>query len=122
MTQPPATPAPTVLVVEHSPAIRRLFDVVLRDIAGRVFVVEDPAGARMILGHESIDVVVLEPQGASRLSWDLLDELVAADIPTVVVTSRADEEILDEATRRGAAAVMTKPFLHTELGTIINSV
>jgi DNA-binding response OmpR family regulator len=122
MTQPPAIPASTLLVVEHSPAIRRLFEVLLRDVAGRVFIVEDPDGARAILGAESIDVVVLEPQGPSRLHWDLLDEFVVADIPTVVVTSRVEEEILDEAARRGATAVMTKPFHPTELEGVINAI
>lgn len=119
MTRPTAPRAPSVLVVEPSPAIRRLFDVVLRDVAEQLFTAEDPAVARRILETESIDVVVLEPQGTNEFSWTLLDELVAADIPTVVVTSRADEEVLDEATRRQAAAVLTKPFLSTELAAAI---
>jgi DNA-binding response OmpR family regulator len=121
MTKPAATPAPTVLVVERSPAIRRLLDVVLRDVASRVFFVDDPAGARTILRDESVDVVVLEPQGASRLDWDLLDELVATGMPTVVVTSRADEQILNEATGRGAVAVMMKPFNPPQLKAVINA-
>lgn len=119
MTQPHAPRAPSVLVVEHSPAIRRLFDVVLRDVAGRVFTAEDPDAARIILASEPIDVVVLEPQGANEFSWELLDELVADAIPTVVVTSRAEEHVLDEAVRRHAAAILTKPFLRTELEEII---
>ena len=119
MTKPHARRALSVLVVEHSPTIRRLFDVVLRDIAERVFTAENPDAARMILGNEPIDVVVLEPQGANEFSWDLLDELVADAIPTVVVTSRAEEHVLDEAARRHAVAILTKPFLRTELEDII---
>ena len=115
MTQPPAPRGPSLLVVEHSPAIRRLFNVVLRDVAGQIFTASDPDVARGILENEPIDVVVLEPQWANGLSWSLLDELVAMDIPAVVVTSRADEEVLEEAARRGAAAILTKPFLSTEL-------
>lgn len=120
MTRPPASRAPSVLIVEPSPAIRRLFDVVLRDLAGQIFSAADPDTARDILENEPIDVVVLEPQGANELSWSLLDELVAADIPTVVVTSRADEDVLNEAARRRASAILTKPFLSTELAAAIN--
>jgi DNA-binding NtrC family response regulator len=120
MTQPPAPRAPSVLVVEHSPAIRRLFDVILRGVAGQLFTAEDPAAARLVLENEPIDVVVLEPQGANEFSWNLLDELVAAGIPTVVVTSRVDEDVLDEAARRHAAAILTKPFRSTELAAAIN--
>jgi len=122
ITQPPAKPSPTVLVVEHSAAIRRLFSVVLREVAGRVLVVENADEAREMLARESIDVVVLEPQGAIRINWDLLDELVAADIPTVVVTSRVEEEILIEVSRRGAAAVLTKPFHKGELHNVIREI
>ena len=122
MTHNQAKPGPTVLVVEHSAAIRRLFSVVLREVADRVLVVENPDEAREMLRRESIDVVVLEPQGAIRINWELLDELVAADIPTVVVTSRAEEEVLQEASRRHAAAVLTKPFRKRELLNVINEI
>ena len=99
-----------------------LDELVLREVAGRVLAVENPDEAREMLGRESIDVVVLEPQGPVRIDWDLLDELVAADIPTVVVTSRAEEEILMEASRRRAAAVLTKPFHKGELHKAISEI
>ena len=63
---------------------------------------------------------MLEPQGPSEFSWDLLDRLLAAGIPTVVVTSRADEDLLDEAARRHAAAILTKLILSTEPAAAIN--
>lgn len=122
MTEPPVPrSAPSVLVVEQSAAIRRLFSVVLRDVAGQIFTAADPDAARqLLLENESIEVVVLEPQGTREFSWNLLDELVAAAIPTVIVTSRADEDVLDEAARRHATAILTKPFLSTELAAAIN--
>ena len=119
MTKLPATPTPTVLVVEHSAAIRRLFEVVLRDVAGRILIVDLPNSAREILRTEAVDVVVLEPHGADGLDWSLLDELVAADIPTIIVTSRADEAVFAEAGRRGATVVLTKPFQPVELQDLI---
>jgi DNA-binding NtrC family response regulator len=108
-----------VLVVEHSAAIRRLFEVVLRDVAGQIYSAADNSTARLVLEHESIDVVVLDPQCDDEFSWSLLDELVAAEIPTVVVTSRAEEDVVAEATRRRAAAVFTKPFRSTDLTAVI---
>lgn len=119
MTQPPIARAPSVLVVEPSAAIRRLFDVVLRDVAGQIYSAANDSTARLVLKHEPIDVVVLEPQGNDEFSWSLLDELVAAEIPTVVVTSRATEDVLAEATRRRATAVFTKPFRSRDLIAVI---
>lgn len=119
MTKLPATPTPTVLVVEHSAAIRRLFEVVLRDVAGKLLIVDFPNSAREILRTESVDVVVLEPHGSDGINWDLLDELVAADIPAIIVTSRVDDAVFAEAGRRGAAVVITKPFQPVELQELI---
>ena len=119
MTKVPATPTATVLVVEHSAAIRRLFEVVLRDVAGRLVITDGPDPARDALRTETFDVVVLEPHGADGLDWDLLDELVTDDIPTIIVTSRADDAVFAEAGRRGAAVVITKPFQPVELQTLI---
>ena len=122
MTRDPVTPTASVLVVEHSPAIRRLFEVVLRNVADPLFIAEDLKKARRLLAAESIDVVVVEPQGPNLLSWDLLDDLVAAAIPAIVVTSRVDEQVQAEAARRGAVAFLAKPFMPLELQMIIRDI
>lgn len=122
MTRDSVTPTASVLVVEHSPAIRRLFEVVLRDVAHPLFIVEDQDDARKVLAAEPIDVVVMEPQGPYEIRWGLLDELVAAAVPAIVVSSRVDEQVQAEATLRGATAFLTKPFMPAELQTIIRNI
>lgn len=120
MTQPHTPRLPNVLVVENSPAIRRLFQVVLRRVAAQVFLAADQDSARANLGEEAIDIAVVEPQGPTSLRWDLIDELVALAIPTIVVTSNATEGVLDEAVRHNASVVLTKPFSPDDLVDAIN--
>lgn len=110
-----------VLVVEHSAAIRRLFEVVLRTVADPLFIVENQHQARIVLATKSIDVVVLEPHGRHQINWSLLDDLIAAAIPVVVVTSRVDERVQEEAIRRGATAFLAKPFIPAQLQMIIRN-
>ena len=47
--------------------------------------------------------------------------LAAAAMPTIVVTSRVDEEMDEEATRRGANAFIAKPFKPAELQMVLRS-
>jgi DNA-binding response OmpR family regulator len=122
MTRDSVAPTASVLVVEHSAPIRRLFEVVLRDVADPLFIAEDQDEAHRLLAAEAIDVVAMEPQGADELCWDLLDDLVVAAIPVIVVTSRVTEQIQAEATRRGAVAFLSKPFMPEELQRLIRDV
>jgi two-component system KDP operon response regulator KdpE len=122
MTRESVAPTASVLVVEHSPAIRRLFEVVLRDVADPLFIVGDQSEARELLTAEPIDAVLLEPHGPHQIDWGLLDHLTAIAIPVIVVTSRADEEVQEEATRRGATAFLTKPFMPEELQMIVRNI
>ncbi len=112
----------TVLVVEPYPGNQRLLDVILRRAATCTLMAADDDEARQLLSHRTVDVVVLEPQGTKSLNWDLLEEVKVAGIPTVVVTSRADQWVLDEARHRGAVAVITKPFHGDDLVSILASV
>jgi len=122
MTRNSAISTAAVLVIEHSAAIRRLFEVVLREVADPLFIVENQDEARQLLASQSIEVVVLEPHGPHQIDWHLLDDLIADAVPVIVVTSRVDEEVQEEATRRGAAAFLTKPFMPAELQMIIRNV
>lgn len=121
MTSVSATPKASVLVVEASPAIRRLIEVVLREVAEPLLLVADQQAARKLLAVEQIDVVVLEPHGTTDLSWDLLDELTESQIPVIVVTSRVEEKVQDEAIRRGAIAFLAKPFAPAYLQSIVRA-
>lgn len=122
MTRDSSTPTASVLVVEGSTAIQRLLEVVLRDVADPLYIVADQEEARELLAAEPIDVVVMEPQGPNELCWGLLDDSVASAIPTIVVTSRVDERIRDEAKRRGAVAFLSKPFMPDALQMIVRNV
>jgi two-component system KDP operon response regulator KdpE len=122
MTTDSVTPTASVLVVEDSTAIRRLFEVVLRDVADPLFIVANQDEANQLLATESIDVVVMEPQGPNEVRWGLLNDLKAAAIPAIIVTSRVDEQVQAEATRRGAFAFLSKPFMPAELQAVICSI
>ena len=122
MTKDSVLPTAAVLVIEHSAAIRRLFEVVLREVANPLLIVTNQEEARELIAAESVDVVVLEPQGPSEICWGLLDDMVAAATPVIVVTSRVEEQIQAEATRRGAFAFLSKPFSPAALQRTIRSI
>ena len=119
MTRDSVSPPVSVLVVEGSPAIRRLFEVVLREVADPLFLVADQDAAHDVLATEPIDLVILELQTATEICWRLLDDLAATAIPVIVVTSRVDEKVQLEATRRGAVAFVSKPFRPAALQRLI---
>ncbi len=70
---------------------------------------------RVILTLETTDVAIIEPLAPSGWSWPNFDSLIEEQVPTIVVTASSDPHVLTHAVNRGAQAVLTQPFVPTEL-------
>jgi CheY-like chemotaxis protein len=110
--------APRILVVEDDAASRRLYTVILRD-AGELTTAQSAEEARTALTESPYDVVVTD-LGLPQPSFAFINELVAAKIPTIVVTGYVDEVTLDRILGLGVHTVLTKPFRPEHLRTEVS--
>lgn len=110
--------APTVLVVDDEPQIRRLLRT---GLGTQGFAVAEAADAKSadawLAGGEKPDVVILD-LGLPDLSGHALLarwRAAGADWPVVILSSRTDEAGIVEALECGADDYLTKPFGMAEL-------
>lgn len=96
-----------LLIVEDDPTVRRLIEVILRDL-GDIAVAGSAEDARLELMAEP-DVVVLD-LGLPHLRWDVLESALETTRRVVVVTAHIEPAVLARAREIGAHSVMTKPF------------
>jgi DNA-binding NtrC family response regulator len=96
----------SVLVVEDDAALRMLCRVNLELEQFRVREADSVAGARAAIAEERPALVFLDVHLSGALSDDLLDELIEAGIPAVIVSGT-----IDVAQYEGRATdVLGKPF------------
>ena len=105
----------TVLVVEDEPLVAAAH----RDYVGRVpgFVVVGVAGtvheAVRALARQPIDLVLLDVNLPDGSGLEVLDFMRGqprlAEVPALVVSAAADQDLLAEARARGAQACLLKP-------------
>ncbi len=104
----------TVLIVEDSPAVRRLIEVSVRPLGVRIISAEDGIGGLATARAEMPDVILLDIGLPGIDGWEVLRELRAdpatADIAVIIVTAHAQPEVAAAAERRGADGFITKPF------------
>jgi DNA-binding NtrC family response regulator len=103
--------AASVLVVEDDASLRLLCRVNLELEGIRVREAERPQGARAALAAERPAVVFLDVHLGGEACDDLLDELIAAGIPVVLMSGTADVSVYSDR----VAEVMGKPFEPTAL-------
>jgi signal transduction histidine kinase/CheY-like chemotaxis protein len=118
---PDATP--TVLVVDDDVSVLTATRRLLERQGYHVFTAESAADAFQIVGHADrrIDVVLLDLRMPGRSGVDVLDPLSAArpDARIVIGAAPEDDDEARTLLRRGAAAVVGKPFRPEELGAVI---
>jgi two-component system KDP operon response regulator KdpE len=113
------TAAPSVLIVDDEPAIRRLLRTSLAAQGYRTL--EAATGAEALAavlgeGREAVDVVLLDLGLPDIEGIDVIRQLRAGcAVPIVVLTSREDERTKVAALDLGADDYVTKPFGMAEL-------
>jgi len=107
-----------VLVVEDQPELRRFVADELADLA-RVMVAPNGIEALRLVSEELPDLVVTDLMMPEMSGDQLLHAIRAdtrlADVPVVLVTAKADEELRVQLLREGANDYVTKPFSAEEL-------
>jgi two-component system KDP operon response regulator KdpE len=108
--------APSVLVVDDEPAIRRLLRTSLATQGWRVVEAANGAAALAAVAAAAPDVVLLDLGLPDIDGMEVLRRLRAASaVPVVVLTAREDERAKVAALDGGADDYVTKPFGTAEL-------
>ncbi|MBN9511206.1 MAG: response regulator [Alphaproteobacteria bacterium] len=108
--------APSVLVVDDEPAIRRLLRTSLAAQGWRVAEAADGAAALDAVAAAAPDVVLLDLGLPDLDGMEVLRRLRAVSaVPVVVLTARENEEAKVAALDGGADDYVTKPFGTAEL-------
>lgn len=119
---PSSSPAPSVLIAEDDPAIRRLLGATLRRRRLQVELAQDGGEAIEKLQQEPFDVVVLDLMMPNVDGWGLVEWL--REHPdrrpcSVIVMSAADREALRNLDPSIVNAIFFKPFDVVVLGTYV---
>jgi two-component system, NtrC family, nitrogen regulation response regulator GlnG len=115
--------APTVLVVDDEPLVRWSVAETLEDRGYRVTQASDAASAIQAIAAADgpPDVVLLDlclPDSNDLLALSVIHRLVPA-MPIVLMTVHGNPELFADARRRGAIAVLAKPFELHDLAPLI---
>lgn len=115
MPAPQSAPRKHVLVVEDSAVIRRLIEVCLRPMDIDVTLVPTGDAGLDLAGGHAPDAVVLDIGLPGIDGWEVLERLqgadATADVPVLMLTGHGEAFGDHDAEERGAAGLMTKPFL-----------
>lgn len=119
------SPRKHVLVVEDSPVIRRLIEVCLRPMNLDVTLVPNGTDGLQHAAIDPPDAVVLDIGLPGIDGWTVLDNLRGAErterVPVLILTGHGETFGEHEAEARGAAGLMTKPFLPDALRSAVSN-
>jgi len=114
-------PALHLLVVDDDDAVRNACCEIARKMGFVVVSASDLDGARSILKHHKVDLLLLDLKLAGASGLTLLEEvkILHAETSVVVMTAFATVASAVEAMRIGAGDYLTKPFALEELVTVL---
>jgi DNA-binding NtrC family response regulator len=106
-----------ILVIDDERVLRELMREILERAGHYTIGAETPTRVLELLTDEELDLVVSDIVMPGLSGLELLDEIRARrpSLPVVLVTGAGTYENVNEAVRRGAAALVIKPFSHAEL-------
>lgn len=116
-----ALPALHLLVVDDDDAVRNACCEIARKMGFVVVSAPDLEGARGILKHHKVDLLLLDLKLAGTSGLTLLEEvkLLHTETSVIVMTAFATVASAVEAMRIGAGDYLTKPFALEELMTVL---
>ena len=114
-------PSLHLLVVDDDDSVRNACCEIARKMGFVVVSASDLDGARQILKHHKIDLLLLDLKLAGTSGLTLLEEvkILHAETSVVVMTAFATVASAVEAMRIGAGDYLTKPFALEELVTVL---
>ena len=109
----------TIVFCEDDPTIQKLIGVAMRSTPHRIFLANDGVQGMALIRRERADLVCTDLAMPGSDGFELMDALKAeaelAHIPVILLTASAQRSTLEDGMRRGAAAVLTKPFITADL-------
>lgn len=111
--------APTILVVDDEPHMRRLLQFTLAKTGARLLLAANGREALQQAGAQAVDLMVIdffmpELDGFATLRA-LRQEARYAKLPVIMLTSRGQSELRGVAEEVGVNVFLTKPFSPLEL-------
>jgi chemotaxis protein histidine kinase CheA/ActR/RegA family two-component response regulator len=117
---------PRVLVVDDSISIRKFVQRFLDRVGYEVEVAADGMAALGVMGKAKFDVVITDLEMPVMHGYDLIAEMkrtpALANIPIIVLTSRAGEKHRQKALEMGAQDYLVKPFEEQEMVSVLKKV
>jgi CheY-like chemotaxis protein len=109
----------TIVFCEDDPTIQKLIGAAMRHTAHRSFVAPDGAEGLVMIRREHPDLICTDLSMPVLDGFELMAALKAdpalAGTPIILLTASAQRSTLDEGMRRGAVAVLVKPFSTADL-------
>src|SRR4051812_15761977 len=105
----------TILIVDDDPAIGLGLAVALERDGRRIIVCRELESAQIILGTERVTDIVTDVKLSGPFRFEGLEFIteimnVAPSARVILMTGHISDELVSEAERRGADAVLSKPF------------
>jgi two-component system response regulator AtoC len=106
-----------VLVVDDDPGVGKVLEALLQQANIACLWVPDADAALVVLRERPVDVVVTDLRMPGKSGIDLLEEIVEhwPDIPVAMLTAHGTLEVAVEASVKGAADFLRKPFDREEV-------
>jgi PleD family two-component response regulator len=103
-----------ILLTDDDPVFLSLAEVALQKIARELLIAGDGAEAMEVLQHETCDVAIVDlsmPRvDGFRLIAHIRNTPAIRHLPVIVVSTRDDQNALDEVHRLGVSLFLTKPL------------
>ena len=108
--------APSILVADDDPAMRRWLVIVLTPVGGQIRAVSDGGQVSTVVLQEEIDIVVSDDRMPMQSGLEALTNIRVAGIqvPFLLITAFGGNDVRAAAAKLGAE-VLDKPFAATEL-------
>lgn len=114
---------PTVLVVDDTPDIRELLEVVLDEAGFGVITADGAAAMDAVLAESAVDLIVLDTMMPGEDGFSVCRRVSAEDGPPIIMLSAKSEDIdRIKGLDLGAEDYVSKPFSNDELIARINAV
>lgn len=110
---------PTIMIADDDPLTRRALSGALQLALGKPTAVEDGESALALARKTSFDIIFMDVRmpgmGGFEAALRIREAGCNRRTQVVFVTSRSDDQFREQASRAGASAFITKPFVVSEI-------
>jgi DNA-binding NtrC family response regulator len=113
-----------ILVVDDEPAIRKLFQWMLKNAGYQVITASNGDEALELLGKEKFSLVIsdLRMPGLNGLDVLKASKKISAETQVIIASGYVEPDVISNCMQLGAAHLLEKPFTINHLLTTVNLV